>query len=669
MAGFVASIILAFYLLIMTLMRWRRIALFWPLLVIAITLAMWSGAKMFEDAYGLPFWLLEWVRLFGFFATLALFMWKFARPNLLVNLAVCVVLAVWLWTQLQDLGTLGPLINPGFAGLILLLLLHLVEIAGNQFAETYRKEIATLASAIGFILIWDLFCMLIFMLDSSHNPEVLDISRSIVTSLAITFGIIHLQGIEHSRFQLNEVLPRYRPESGLNIFAIYCWISVVGYILVEISTRNSELALAFLLTAGVGFMVLAHKKRFFGQLIILYRKVFSAYKYDYRESWIRFNRALDEANVTGNYYQLSIKAIGNIIDSPGGKLWSLRNDSFAFVDHWESPLNSDMSYQLPKKLTDFIEKTNWVIDMHEYQKNQDIYRDLDIDLSHPLFRNHRIFIPLRRNDELIGIVGLVSSYSKPILNWEDHDLLKAAGLQMASYLAMFEATTQIYEQQHFDAFNRLSAFVVHDIKNVTAQLELITHNAERYRDNQEFVDDAFETVDSATRRLNKMLSQLKRGRSTADLKKVCALKDIVDSFKANAERVRWVGNVPQDTKVVAEQDALVNVIQHLHQNGLEASDKDSDVIHRIEQKDEQIHWHIHDSGSGMDGEFMRKQLFKPFATTKGNAGIGIGVYQCRYLLQSFGGDLIIHSEVNEGTHCIAILVSLEGEREEEYGTK
>jgi len=233
---------------------------------------------------------------------------------------------------------------------------------------------------------------------------------------------------------------------------------------------------------------------------------------------------------------------------------------------------------------------------------------------------------------------------------------------------MFEATTQIYEQQHFDAFNRLSAFVVHDIKNVTAQLELITHNAERYRHNQEFIDDAFETVDSATSRLNRMLSQLKRGRSASDLKKVCDLKSLVEGFRKNAERVRWTGEVPE-VKVIAEKDALLNVIQHLHQNGLEASAEDSVVTHRIELKDGQVHWHIYDNGTGMDSEFMRKQLFKPFATTKGNAGIGIGVYQCRYLLQSFGGDLIIHSEVNQGTHCIAILVSPEGERDGEYGTE
>jgi putative PEP-CTERM system histidine kinase len=668
MAGFIASIILAIYLLVLTLMRWRRIALFWPLLVVALTLAIWNGAKLFAEVYSFPFWLLEWIRLFGFFATLALFMWKFARPNLWLNIGVCVVLAVWIFLQFKPLGELAGLVNPGFAGLGLLLLLHLVEVAGNQFAETYRKEIATLASAIGFILVWDLLCMLIFMLDGSRSPAVLDISRSIVTSLAISFSIIHLQGIEHSRFQLNETLPRYRPESGLNVFAIYCWIAVVGYILIEMTTRNSELALAFILTAGVGFMVLAYKKRFFGQLKILYRKLFSEYKYDYRESWIRFNRALDEANVTGNYYQLSIKAIGNIIDSPAGKLWSLRNDNFAFVDHWESPLANDMSYQLPRSLSDFIDQTNWVIDIQEYQKNPDIYRGLDIDLSSPLFTNHRIFIPLRRNDQLIGIVGLAASFSKPILNWEDHDLLKAAGLQMASYLAMFEATTQIYEQQHFDAFNRLSAFVVHDIKNVTAQLELITHNAERYRHNQEFIDDAFETVGSATNRLNRMLSQLKRGRSASDLTKVCDLAVLVDAFKKNAERLRWTGDVPE-VKVIAEKEALLNVIQHLHQNGLEASAEDSVVTHRVELKDGQVHWHIYDKGTGMDSEFMRKQLFKPFVTTKGNAGIGIGVYQCRYLLQSFGGDLIIHSEVNQGTHCIAILASPEGERDGEYGTK
>lgn len=118
-----------------------------------------------------------------------------------------------------------------------------------------------------------------------------------------------------------------------------------------------------------------------------------------------------------------------------------------------------------------------------------------------------------------------------------------------------------------------------------------------------------------------------------------------------------IGDIPE-VEVYANQDQLLNIIQHLHQNAIDASNESDRIHHRFDQIGQELHWHIVDKGKGMDPDFVRKQLFKPFATTKGNAGMGIGVYQCRYLLQSFGGDLIIQSELGKGTRCIVILQTL-----------
>lgn len=661
MAGFIACIVLAGFLFMTVLLRWRGSTLGWPIMLLALTFIGWSGLNLVDTDSELNHWIIEWVRLFGIFAALTFFLFYFATHHKLLSVIIIIAFIGWASFILLYSGDMKRVINPAIAGFILLMMMQMMERAGNQFAETLRAEISTLGGALGIVLIWDLLSMLVLMLNLNVDAEALDVSRAIIASIAIAFSLVHIQRIDQSRLDLENIQQTYRPQSSLNIFAVLCWLAVVGYMLIGVAWQKPIAGSVVLAASILIFIWLAYKKKLLSQLKIMFTKLFASYKYDYRESWLGFNRALDEANVQGDFYQLSIKALANIISSPAGKLWSRRGDLFIYTDNWQSPLNSplnnELAYQLPMELIDFIERTNWVVDIKEYQSNQNVYQGLKLDHHSPLFQQHQIFIPLRRGEELVAVVGLRSSYSKPSLNWEDHDLLKAAGQQMASYLALFEATTQIYEREQFDAFNRLSAFVVHDLKNVTAQLELITHNAHRYRDNPEFVDDTFETVASATQRLNKMLEQLQRKQLPKKEILQAFIPEVFAKFKESASRLNVIGDIPE-VEVYANQDQLLNIIQHLHQNAIDASNESDRIHHRFDQIGQELHWHIVDKGKGMDPDFVRKQLFKPFATTKGNAGMGIGVYQCRYLLQSFGGDLIIQSELGKGTRCIVILQTL-----------
>ncbi|NVK21944.1 MAG: PEP-CTERM system histidine kinase PrsK [Kangiellaceae bacterium] len=661
MAGYIASIILASALFLIAFMRWRGSSLFWPLIVLTSTLVGWSLFKIVDGYHTVNFWNAEWSRQFGIFCSLYIFLRNFRQhadsKTLLLQLATLAVFVIWLLTLIHPTGELEPLIQPSLAGLVLLLMLQQVERAGNQFPETFRAEIAPLSGAFSVLLIWELLSMLVLMLSNNDQPQSLDVSRGLISTLAMAFGVIHIQRIDKDSLQLPEVQQSYRPTSSLNIFAIFSWLSAVGYILIDFLTQNHQFSLSFIITALIGFFILAYNKKLYGQIKILITKLFSSYKYDYRKSWLGFNRALDEANVQGDFYQLSIKALANMINSGSGKLWSSRGERFSFTDHWQSPLEQENIIQLPSSLVAFIDKNNWVVDLNEYQQNPDLYQGLQLSLQANNFSNSKIFVPLRRGEELVAIVGLGKSFTKQSLNWEDHDLLKAAGQQVASYLALYEATSQIYEQEQFNAFNRLSTFVVHDLKNVTAQLELITHNAHKYRNNDAFIDDAFETVDSATNRLNKMLAQLKRKQQSSKDIKQASISAVFEQFVANSEKLTLKGDIPLVT-VYADGEQLLNIVQHLHQNALEASAAEQLVEHQLELIDNELHWNIIDQGKGMDQDFIRKQLFKPFATTKGNAGMGIGVYQCRYLLQSFGGDLIIQSELGKGTRCIVILQML-----------
>ena len=51
----------------------------------------------------------------------------------------------------------------------------------------------------------------------------------------------------------------------------------------------------------------------------------------------------------------------------------------------------------------------------------------------------------------------------------------------------------------------------------------------------------------------------------------------------------------------------------------------------------------------MDEGFIRNRLFKPFDTTKGNAGMGIGMYESREFIRQLDGDISVQSKSGKGS--------------------
>ena len=80
-------------------------------------------------------------------------------------------------------------------------------------------------------------------------------------------------------------------------------------------------------------------------------------------------------------------------------------------------------------------------------------------------------------------------------------------------LRQAQALEALLEARKFEAFNRMSAFVVHDLKNIVTQLSLMLRNAKRLRDNPEFQQDMLDTVDSAVEKMRQLMLQLREGES------------------------------------------------------------------------------------------------------------------------------------------------------------
>jgi putative PEP-CTERM system histidine kinase len=236
------------------------------------------------------------------------------------------------------------------------------------------------------------------------------------------------------------------------------------------------------------------------------------------------------------------------------------------------------------------------------------------------------------------------------LNWEVIDLLKIAGSQAASYLAQQEAATALMLAQQFDSFNRMSTFVVHDLKNLVSQLGLLTLNAEKHRHNPEFQADMLETVTLSVQKMRLMLQKLSRSASQERPVPLSLEKILVQAvtLKAAFEPRPALTVAEPGLRVLADGERLERVVGHLIQNAIEATPKDGSVAIHLARTGTSVIIQIRDSGEGMSADFIRERLFKPFESTK-SAGMGIGAFESREYIHELGGRLDVSSEPGQGS--------------------
>jgi len=250
-------------------------------------------------------------------------------------------------------------------------------------------------------------------------------------------------------------------------------------------------------------------------------------------------------------------------------------------------------------------------------------------------------------------VVLSSARTSVEVNWEVNDLLRTAGRQAASFLAQMQATEALLEVQKFDAFNRMSAFVVHDLKNIVTQLSLLLKNAERHSDKPEFQADMRMTVQHSVERMRQLMLQLREGATPPGTPVGVDLGGIVEKIrKAKAAQGRNVDiELGERLMTRGHEERIERVIGHLVQNALDATESkqaNGKVWVKLARHGGQAMIEVGDTGTGMDPEFVRERLFKPFQTTK-HTGMGIGAYESQQYVQELGGKLLVDSTLGAGT--------------------
>ncbi|MFO1320396.1 MAG: XrtA/PEP-CTERM system histidine kinase PrsK [Burkholderiales bacterium] len=429
--------------------------------------------------------------------------------------------------------------------------------------------------------------------------------------------------------------------------------------------RAFQVTLFFVAMLLLALVLLSGSVR--ARLRVFINKNFFSYRYDYREEWLRFTRLLSGATESSGIEERSIRALADLVESPAGvQWWKGEEERYRPVGAWNASMPGNDEPQ-DAAFVQFMARTGWVIDIQTYRTSSARYPGLELPLWLTDQADAWLLIPLFVGDSLDGFVLLTSPRTPLELNWEVLDLLKTAARQAATVIGQVRATEALVEAQQFGAFNRMSAFVVHDLKNLVAQLSLMLKNAERHSANPEFQNDMRLTIEHVVDRMNRLLQQLRSGTapianvSPVDVAEVVAR--ISGVFAKQGRRLEM--ELTKGLWAMAHEERLERVIGHLVQNAFDATGGKGIVKVATYVQDGAPMVEVRDDGKGMSPEFIRNELFKPFRSTK-ETGMGIGAYESRQYLTEIGGRVIVDSTEGVGTTFRVLLPArpgqLEGER-------
>ncbi len=643
---------------------WRGGAQGTALLAAAVVSMLWAALMALDTSTAFTLWpalvlLTDLLRDLAWLTFLWLVLWlghtTAGTSYLSLLRLVGIVLLTFLLAQMGLLLVmpLSDIIQWALGGKVILTIgaLVLIEQLYRSTAADKRWAVKYLCLATGALFIYDFILYSDALLFLGISQTLWD-ARGYVNALVVP--LIAVSAARNPQWSLDVYVSRgvVLHGSALVMAGGYLLLmAAAGFYLRRFGGEwGAVLQAVFLFAAALLLVALLVSGQLRATLKVFLSKHFFNYRYDYREEWLRFIHTLAASDEP--LPERVIRAVGDIVESPGGQLWLSDGGRQYVADarrNW--PERELPAVANDSQLVAYLRDSQWVIDLDEYHENPERYTGLALPDWMMLESRLWILVPLMHEEALLGFLLLARSRAGHSINWEDRDLLKTAGRQAASHLAQMQTLQALAEARQFETFNRLSAYVIHDLKNLVAQLSLVVSNAHRHSDNPAFLKDAIATVENAVNRMNRLMQQLRSGTQVAGAQPL-DLAALADEAVTNAaDRTpapRFT--LPDETAwVLAERDRLLSVLHHLIQNAQEATPASGEVSLTLWRTGEQACLEVSDTGCGMDRAFIRERLFRPFDSTKGLTGMGIGVYESREFLRALGGDLEVRSTPGEGS--------------------
>ncbi len=375
-------------------------------------------------------------------------------------------------------------------------------------------------------------------------------------------------------------------------------------------------------------------------------------KYDYRAQWLQFTQRISSTKSSDELLSSILERFAAAIGSTTKSLWLYNSASDVFYQAQPCDASSrGTSLKGSNSLISFFKEKGWIFNSQDrdhkiLEENKEFFEKIDASLV----------VPLMTNGSVIGFIVLGKFLSNDTYNYEDYDFLKTLARQATSAVMNARLSEELAEAREMEAIGKISSFVLHDLKNLVSTLSLSVENAFDNINNPNFQKDMLKTLSNTVDKMKGMIKKLsdmpKKGElnlQTVDL--VPLIKETVKPFLNGKTNVEV--ECPEQLISRIDAEEMKRVMVNLILNAAEAT-KSGNVNVKISTEDSTARIIVSDKGCGMSEEYIEKHLFKPFHTTKKN-GLGIGLYQCKSIVEAHGGSIKVKSKQDVGTEFTVYL--------------
>jgi putative PEP-CTERM system histidine kinase len=378
--------------------------------------------------------------------------------------------------------------------------------------------------------------------------------------------------------------------------------------------------------------------------------------FDYRAVWRKFTEATASCVSQTELCQAAVKSVTDIFQALSVTIWLVDDKKEQFIFAASTFLSAAKADDLRPKKEDVAGVLKALQGQHE---------PVDIDASkenwvvalrqcHPEEFHKggsRVCVPMIVGDEILGFIILGDRVGGAPFSWQDYDLLRCIGDQIAAGLLNTRLSQKLLQAKELEAFQTMSAFFVHDMKNTANTLNLMLQNLPVHFDDPAFRADALRGVSKTVAHINRLIGRLGSIRSELQIKPVESdLNELVARSLAGWEEVAGI-NLKKELqpvpKFLFDPEQMLKVATNLIFNAREAVSHSGLVQIQTSQRNGWAILAVSDDGCGMSQEFVNRSLFRAFQTTKKN-GLGIGMFQSKMIVEAHQGRIEVESETGKG---------------------
>ena len=526
--------------------------------------------------------------------------------------------------------------------------------------KTFRSAVGTMQWRIKFIVIGlgIVFAASIYTMSQAllFSEDVLVLSD--VDTVALLVGcVLVVKGFIRSGFGKIDVYPSHAAlRTSLTFVLAGAYLFIVG-VLAQVVARTGK-AGAFQLQALVvllAFALLAMlllSNRIRQRIHCIVSRHFKRPEYDFRQIWTRVTKSMSDVFDQPGLCAAAAKLISETFNVLSVSIWLLdEQDRLAFAAS-TSKSEREATEVLVKPEQNFASIRSLTKPFDLEKAKGDYAEGLrQIGLSQFRTGGNRICVPLWTGNDCVGVAILADRVGGAPYTVEELDLLKCMGDQIAVSLLNLRLTEEIMRGKELEAFQAMSAFFVHDLKNAASTLSLTLQNLPVHFDDPLFRQDVLRGIGETADRINSVIGRLTALRhfelnlAEADLNSV--VDDAVKALNGTAN-IKVTKDLHLQSKLKMDRDQFGSVITNLLLNARDALGPTGEITIETTQNDDWAVVSIIDDGCGMSPAFVKSSLFRPFQSTK-KKGLGIGMFQSKMIVEAHRGRIVVESKPAVGT--------------------